>query len=64
MRTAPDALIYIVGTKFDEPEAKLVKLSDALKLAKEWSAGFFTISSNDGTNVNELFDNIYSKISI
>ncbi|KAI8914392.1 P-loop containing nucleoside triphosphate hydrolase protein [Gorgonomyces haynaldii] len=31
-RNCPDALLYLVGTKMDEPEGKVVKIPDAIKL--------------------------------
>lgn len=61
-RDAPDALIYLVGTKSDESESKSAKISDAVKLAQDWGAEFRTVSARDSTNVNELFQHMIDKL--
>ncbi|KAJ3414532.1 Ras- protein Rab-26 [Chytridiales sp. JEL 0842] len=55
-RSAPSALIILVGTKSDEADSVAIKPSDAIKQAAEWNVEFRAVSSKTGTNVNELFE--------
>ncbi|KAJ3302919.1 hypothetical protein HDV03_004431 [Kappamyces sp. JEL0829] len=63
-RNAPDATVFLIGTKGDEPDAMVVKVQDILKITKEWNVEYKATSAKVGTNIDELFESIYSKISL
>ncbi|EGF77664.1 hypothetical protein BATDEDRAFT_27541 [Batrachochytrium dendrobatidis JAM81] len=61
-RAAPDAQIILVGTKVDDSEATAVKIPDAMFTAKDWSVDFKAVSSKSGENIEDLFDQVMSKL--
>ena len=46
----------------DEADAIAIKPQDAQKQAEEWGIDFKSVSSKSGTNVNELFDYLRTKM--
>ncbi len=58
-QSAPDVLLYLVGNKIDLEENRLVSPGSAKNVRKSLNMlGYLETSAKDGTNVNELFQNI------
>ncbi|KAI8897118.1 P-loop containing nucleoside triphosphate hydrolase protein [Globomyces pollinis-pini] len=62
-RNCPDATIYLVGLKADEPESLIVKIQDIIKLTKDLGVEYKATSAKLGTGIEELFDVILAKVS-
>jgi len=59
----PNVIIYLVGNKIDVPEEqKLVKTEDGQKIADEYKLPFNEASAKDGTNINEIFQELLEEI--
>lgn len=59
----PNVIIYLVGNKIDVPEEqRLVKPEDGQKMADEFDLPFLEASAKDGTNINEVFQELLEKI--
>ena len=59
----PNVIIYLVGNKIDIPEAqRAVKTDDGQKMADELELPFSEASAKDGTNINEIFQELLEKI--
>jgi len=59
----PNVIIYLVGNKIDVPDdQRLVKEEDGQKIANEFNLPFNEASAKDGTNVNEIFQELLEQI--
>ena len=59
----PNVIIYLVGNKIDVPDdQRLVKAEDGQKIADEFNLPFNEASAKDGTNVNEIFQELLEEI--
>ena len=59
----PNVIIYLVGNKIDVPDdQRLVKPEDGQKIADEFNLPFNEASAKDGTNVNEIFQELLEQI--
>ena len=59
----PNVIIYLVGNKIDVPDdQRLVKAEDGQKIADEFNLPFNEASAKDGTNVNEIFQELLEQI--
>jgi small GTP-binding protein len=59
----PNVIIYLVGNKIDVPDdQRLVKEEDGQKIANEFNLPFSEASAKDGTNVNEIFQELLEQI--
>ena len=59
----PNVIIYLVGNKIDVPDdQRLVKTEDGQKIADEFNLPFNEASAKDGTNVNEIFQELLEQI--
>ena len=60
---SPNVIIYLVGNKIDVPdEQRLIKAEDGQKIADEFNLPFKEASAKDGTNVNEIFQELLEEI--
>ena len=60
---SPNVIIYLVGNKIDFPdEQRLIKAEDGQKIADEFNLPFKEASAKDGTNVNEIFQELLEEI--
>lgn len=50
--------LYLIGNKIDLENERNVSHDDGLSLAEKMGAQFFEVSAKEGTNVDELFQNI------
>lgn len=56
---APEVLTFLVGNKVDLKEDRVIKLSSVERVEKKHNMlGYLETSAKDGTNVNELFQQI------
>lgn len=53
--------IVLVGTKMDLEEKRQISKEDADKLSRKLNIDYFEVSSKEGTNVKEAFENVISK---
>ena len=59
----PNVIIYLVGNKIDVPEEqKFVKTEEGQKIADELNLPFSEASAKDGTNINEVFQELLEEI--
>ena len=60
---SPNVIIYLVGNKIDVPdEQRLIKAEEGQKIADEFNLPFKEASAKDGTNVNEIFQELLEEI--
>ena len=60
---SPNVIIYLVGNKIDVPdEQRLIKAEDGQKIADEFNLPFKEASAKDGTNINEIFQELLEEI--
>ena len=56
-------IIFLIGNKIDKNEERKITTEQGAKLAEEYNIPFFEASAKSGENVEEVFKNLYKKIS-
>jgi Ras-related protein Rab-8A len=57
------AIIFLIGNKIDKKNERKITTEQGQKLAAEYNLPFFEASAKSGENVEEIFKNLYKKIS-
>ena len=57
------AIIFLIGNKIDKNSERKITTEQGVKLAEEYNLPFFEASAKTGENVDEIFKNLYKKIS-
>ena len=57
------AIIFLIGNKIDKKDERKITTEQGQKLAEEYNLPFFEASAKSGENVEEIFKNLYQKIS-
>ena len=57
------AIIFLIGNKIDKKDERKITTEQGQKLAAEYNLPFFEASAKSGENVEEIFKNLYLKIS-
>ena len=57
------AIIFLIGNKIDKKNERKITTEQGQKLADEYNLPFFEASAKSGENVEEIFKNLYKKIS-
>ena len=57
------AIIFLIGNKIDKKDERKITTEQGQKLAAEYNLPFFEASAKSGENVEEIFKNLYQKIS-
>ena len=57
------AIIFLIGNKIDKKDERKITTEQGKTLAEEYNLPFFEASAKSGENVEEIFKNLYQKIS-
>ena len=57
------AIIFLIGNKIDKKNERKITTEQGQKLAAEYNLPFFEAYAKSGENVEEIFKNLYKKIS-
>ena len=57
------AIIFLIGNKIDKINERKITTEQGQKLAAEYNLPFFEASAKSGENIEEIFKNLYQKIS-
>ena len=57
------AILFLIGNKIDKKDERKITTEQGQQLAEEYNLPFFEASAKSGENVEEIFKNLYQKIS-